>query len=1205
MECPNCSHTNSKGARFCSNCGHALVQICANCSTENNAAARFCQNCGNSLAEPEIKKATRPPLLDTFASERRIVTILFADVTGSTSIAEQLDPEEWTEIMNGAFAHLIPAVTRYGGTVARLMGDAVLALFGAPTAHEDDPYRAVLAALDMLEDLRPYQTRIRSRLRAAGLTPDPTDFEIRVGINTGLVVVGRVGSGQSGEYTAMGDAVNLAARMEQTAEPGMIQISNDVHRLIRSAVNAKQLGQIAVKGKTEPIQTHQVLGLKTDLSGVRAAPSLDAPMIGRDREMELLLKVLEQAQTGTGQIVNVIAEAGLGKSRLIHELKLVADERPDVDWFEAVSLSFETAQPYGLLQRLFRRVCECTQEDSPEMVRQKIVEFIDRLPNELQLAVGPVLNALFSLEVQGDAPALQGEDLKRDLFTAMHALWEHLAEKRTVVLVLDDLHWADPASVELVQHLLSIADRRSILFVCVFRPNRDSPAWTVKQLAEQKFPYRYQEIVLSPLSESESDSLVASLLPIAQFPQQARELILRKTEGNPFFVEEIVRELIESGAARPQESGQGWQLVGDIDAIDVPDSLEALLVARIDRLEESARNTLQLAAVIGRNFYYRVLALITTRVDHLDDQLRLLQQVGFIREASRLPELEYIFRHVLTQQAAYNTILLKQRRHFHQRTGEIMEELFADLLDEHAVLLAYHFLQAGDYDRALRYLIQAGENAARLYANAEAIDHYTQALAIDAARSLQPEKSIQLYRARGRICETLGQFDPALADLEMVLQIAQSAGILHEEWLAQLDLGMLWASQNYQKTGDYFRKALEIARQLDDPASLARSLNRLGNWYVNVEQPQESIQYHEEAQTIFEKLDDQSGRSATLDFLGMASLISSDLVSSLAYYREAIRLFETLGDQGGLLSSMTAMAECGPTYQTRNGFSALTLPEAVLEGERALKLSQQIGWRAAESFALWSLAQIYGVSGDFGKALPMANNGISIAIEIDHTQWMAGAYKSLGDLQADLLDESSTLENFVLAVEMAERVGSQFFLLSSSGALASYQISVGNLDGAQKTLSVIRADTPMISIGQRVCWGARGELALAQGDLKYGLEIVERMRQTAASLPADGVISVLWHLWARLLLANGQPEQAETQLRLAIRNAQYYGEKTLLWRTYRDLGHALAAQSKSEEAQAAIEEAKTLVQAIASTVSDMTLRNNFMKKAVASMSIHD
>jgi predicted ATPase/class 3 adenylate cyclase len=1176
MECPHCHHHNPENARFCLNCGNRLV----------------------GEGERVDKASPARKTLNIVESERRIVTILFADVKGSTAIAEQLDPEAWSEIMNGAFERLIPHIERYGGLVIRLLGDAVLALFGAPVAHEDDPYRAVLAAMNMMEGLRPYQERIRSRLIREGLTPDPTDFEIRIGINTGLVVVGRVGGGHRQEYTAMGDAVNLAARMEQTAEPGTIQITQDTYRPVSGMIEVEALGQVTVKGKSEPIISYKVLGPKAGAGRRHGVAGLDAPLIGREREMAELRQALHRLQQGSGQIVCLIGEAGLGKSRLIQEFKCEVQKFPAIQWYEAFSLSFESSQPYGLLQRLLRRLCACTQNDSPEMISKQIVRLVHTLPAELRAQMQAVLVSLFSLNLANGHKPLQGEDLKRELFAAMRTFWQNQAGQTPVIIVLDDLHWADAASVELVRHLLAITEQAPIFFFCVFRPNRESAAWGVKQLAAQEFAPRYQELALGPLSAPESDALVEGLLQATNLPQAVKDLTMSKSAGNPFFAEEIVRELIESETIVPLAGGGGWRLAGDIRMLDIPDSLEAVLVARMDRLPEETRQALQLAAVIGRSFYYRVLEAIAGNIDHLDQHLRTLQQAGLIQEAARRPEVEYMFRHVLTQEAAYNTILLKQRRHFHQRTGEIMEQLFAERLDEHAPLLAHHYLQAGDHQRSVKYLLTAGENAARLYANLEAIDHFSTAIALDHGEQLTIAEKIKLYRGRGLSYETVGSFEQALADLEMALTAARQDSRPRETWRALLDLGKLWASRNYRESETYYQQALEIARQLDDPVALGRSLNRLGNWYINAERPQEGIQYHQEAMAIFDRLDDQRGRAETLDLLGMASLLGGNSGALKAYYAEAIAHFQALDDPMGLVSSLSAGAGAAPLYATRMVYSTATIGESKRDLERARKLAHQIGWRAGEAMACWQLAQTFGEMGFFGEAFAAAQDALAIAEEIKHIQWMAATNNVWGFLYLDLLDGEKARVHQALSLQHAREVNSQYFINISLGPLAEAHILLGDLESARTCLApIISAKMPMSTQGQRAMWLARAELALAEGDYDLATKIVDDLITTAASLPAGGVISSLWYLRARILLAKGNAEDAGGLLRAAIRNAQRLGERTLLWRLYGTLGHVYRGQSKVDESGEAMKEALEMVDNIATTLPEKEMQADYSRRA--------
>jgi tetratricopeptide (TPR) repeat protein len=444
----------------------------------------------------------------------------------------------------------------------------------------------------------------------------------------------------------------------------------------------------------------------------------------------------------------------------------------------------------------------------------------------------------------------------------------------------------------------------------------------------------------------------------------------------------------------------------------------------------------------------------------------------------------------------------------------------------------------------------------------------------------------------------MGIFDKALADLEVVLESAQESGHKHDMGRAFIDLGKLWASRNYQKSEWYFQQALDVARQLKDPVALGRSLNRLGNWYVNAERPREGVRYHLEAKTIFDGLDNPRGQANTLDLLGMASLLGGDSVAAKAYYTDAIAHFEGLEDLAGLVSSLTARAESSPTFATQYVYPASTLKEAVNDGERALQMSREIGWRAGESFACWSLAQIYGVMGRYGEAIEEAQTGLAIAVEIDHFQWMAGAYGTLGYLYHDLLDWEMARGNYELALEIAKEVDSQYFINSSAGELAQAHILLGDLAQARACLEpLISPETPMISVGQRILWKARAELALAESDNSLALQIADRLISAGASMPADGVISILWHMKARIMLAAGKQAEVERLLLDGIENAHHFGEKAQLWRLYGTLGRVYREQSNSTKAEAAISTAREIVDDLAATLPERDVRDSFIKRA--------
>jgi class 3 adenylate cyclase len=781
MNCPACQTPNRPNANFCKHCGSMLMQTCPRCGAHLPDGANFCDHCGLRLVDPAgftwwrspganteplpapaapeaeprpaqvLPPSPKPtpaplPAVDAqlqqyiprellaklerarthgeMVGERRVVTMLFCDVKGSTAAAEQLDPEDWSEIINGAFEHMIRPVYKYEGTVARLMGDAILAFFGAPIAHEDDPHRAVLAGLDIVAGIGPFRENVRQRY---GL-----DFDVRVGINTGLVVVGSVGSDLRMEYTALGDAINLAARMEQTAKPGTVQVAYETFKLVKPLFEFEELGGVEVKGKSEPVSTYRVVAPKTVSGRSRGIEGLHAEIVGRDEELRALTDVLAGLKQGVGQIVCVLGEAGIGKSRLIGEKK----SQSALQWFEITSLSYEANQAYALLQRLIRLVDEIPYTELPQAVRQKLASLVETLPlgAERRSRARQVFEALFGLASDGGALPLESETFKRELVEAMKGWFQAHYAKQPAVLVFDDMHWADSASVELLLHVLPLTEQIPIVLLCALRAERQSPAWKIKTSADDAYLHRYTEIMLRPLSNEESNELLNRLLSNPDLPDRLRASILEKAGGNPFFIEEVVRTLIDSGvlAAETQHIGgvpqRRWKAVRERAEFAIPDTLQSLLAARIDRLEEATRGTLQMASVIGRSFYHRVLQAVDEEDPELEKHLATLVRLDMIREAARVPEIEYAFRNPLAQEAVYKTILLKRRREFHCRVGEAMETLFAGRLEGMYGLLAYHFAQAGQQNKAVQYFRMASQQAVSLYAYDDAIQNINAAL---------------------------------------------------------------------------------------------------------------------------------------------------------------------------------------------------------------------------------------------------------------------------------------------------------------------------------------------------------------------------------------------------------------------------------------------------------------------------------------------
>jgi len=667
--------------------------------------------------------------------ERRVVTILFSDVKGFTQMAENLDPEEVMEVMDGAFDVLIEPIYRHEGTLVRLMGDAILAFFGAPIAHEDDPERACRAALEIIEGTKAYAARLERERDISG-------FDVRVGINTGLVVVGEIGSDLRVEYTAMGDAVNLAARMESAAEPGTILITEETHKFIAHLFETEALGPIQVKGKAEPVRVYRVLAPKVAPGKLRGITGLESPLVGRQVEFRALQESVERLRAGVGGIVTVVGEAGLGKSRLVAELRREgqgaggkAQSQPpslSLQWVEGRCLSYGTSIAYLLWLDVLRGLLGMTAEDPPVAVRDALQERVQALCPERFEGVYPYLGWLMSLPLEAKDEAtvrdLEGESLKFNTFRAVETLIECAAGDCPLVLVCEDLHWADPTSMELLEQLLALTDRAPLLFIYVFRPETKHGSWRIKEIAARLYRHRHTDLWLDPLSAAESETLVGNLLRVEDLPQALKWRILSHAEGNPLYVEEIIRSLIDSGAIVRDEATGRWQATRDVADIAIPDTLRGVLMARIDRLQEKTKRVLQLAAVVGRIFLYRVLAAIAREERELDEHLLTLQREQMIRERAKLPELEYIFKHALTQEAAYNGLLKKERRVFHRQVAEALEELFPDRIEKQVGLLAHHWERAEEPEKATEYLLRAGDQARMAYAHEEAIDYYQRAL---------------------------------------------------------------------------------------------------------------------------------------------------------------------------------------------------------------------------------------------------------------------------------------------------------------------------------------------------------------------------------------------------------------------------------------------------------------------------------------------
>jgi class 3 adenylate cyclase/tetratricopeptide (TPR) repeat protein len=778
---------------------------CPRCQMANPEGAKFCLNCGNQL-EAQVR----------VEGERKYVTVLFADVVDSTGLGERLDPEQVAEIMNGAFAFLNASVKKYDGTIARLLGDAILAFFGAPVAHEDDAERAVRAGLDIQAAAREYAEAVR---RNYGV-----DFQVRVGINTGLAVLAAVGDEIRTEYTAMGDTTNVAARLQSAAEPGSVLISADTYHLVKQLFELRPRGGAMVKGKSAPIVTYEVLSPRLVPGKVRGLEGLTSPLVGRAAEFKLVNDKLNEVREGRGAFVAVIGEAGLGKSRLLAEIGESAKSGSQVAWLEGRALSYEQAVTYFPWRQVIRGAIGAKEGEAPEVVREKL--YGD--PACVTMPEGDPQFLEVILSVESDATleavaALEGDALVEHIAAAARGYLRARADLMPTMIVLDDLHWADTASLDLLLSVAALVEDLPLLVACLLRPDKDAPSWSAIEKARSQLGAHYTEILLEPLDAEDSKVLLGNLLYIEDLPESVRILILNKAEGNPFFVEEVIRTLIDSEYI-VQENNH-WRATREIVNVTIPDTLTGVLSARIDRLPENTKHVAQTAAVLGRIFAQRALMATCAaapppeQIEDVEPHLGVLTYEELVRERVHDPELEYIFKHALTQEAAYELLLIRRRKELHRRAGEVLEELYPEQRGELSSALAYHFRLGEDWQRAADYAMGAGAQAVKVFAMNEALAYFD-----DAYESLKKVSEV----SPEQLCDVILGWTPAALKLKP-----------------------------YQEVVDRLEEAEKIARELNDEARLARVLHWIANAYISNGFPTRGMPALFESYQLAERLGDE------------------------------------------------------------------------------------------------------------------------------------------------------------------------------------------------------------------------------------------------------------------------------------------------------------------------------------------------------------
>ncbi len=992
-----------------------------------------------------------------------------------------------------------------------------------------------------------------------------------------------------------------------------------------------------------------------------ARHKVDRPLfVARERELAQLDAFLNEALAGQGRVIFVTGGPGRGKTALLEAFARRAMEaHPDLLIASGNCNAYsDVGDPYLPFRDVMAMLAGDVEAkwDAGAITRDHaqrlwaafplvVQALLDHGPHLLDVLVpGAALLSRAAIAEQASAPWLlrlrghvsrQGtssKDVEQSyLFQQVTNVLRTVAQEQPLLLILDDLQWADAASISLLFHLgrrLAGADSR-VLVACAYRPeevavDRAGPSTgpstgsgrrsgqaqrhsLARVLSEFKRTFGDVWVDLGRADGTEGRRFMDALLDTEpnRLVEGFRAALFHRTEGHPLFTIELLRAMQERGDLLKDEDGC-WIEGPTLDWEALPARVEAVIEERVARLDPELQEILTVASVEGEVFTAQVVAQVQKMAERpllrrlsqeLERRHRLVREQEEVQTVRRRMS-RYRFGHILFQDYVYKRLSLGERRLLHRDVAAALEKLYDGQLDEMAVQLAHHFQKADDYGRTFRYLTLAAERASRLYANDKAITHYTRAIEVAERVSPDAVPLAKLHHGRGLACETLGEFDGARADHEAILQIAHAAGERHMEWRALLDLGKLWASRDYNQARDCFERALELARRMDDPAVLAASLNWMGNWHANAEDSLTAVAYHREALEIVEELGDRRDLANTLDLLGLAHLLGGDLTASVRYYDRAIALARELDDRPRLVSGLIARAVVVSVLVLLASVPAVAPPDAPRDLEEAIRIAREINSASDEAWAHWALGELHTVRGRFGHAMEVIQSGLRIASTIGHREFEVGNRFALGVLYAELLAPEQALQQLEGALALAGELRSQTWIHHITGALAGAYCLLDDLTDAQTCLeTVLSLQTPMDTLGNRYCWARRAELALSQGDPALALAITDRLVASAPGMSPGRVITFLWKLKGEALAAMGRTEEACSLLRAAIENARAMEERFLLWRLHASLGRLYRALVRQSEADNEFSTARELIQELADTVPTGEVRDNFLQRA--------
>ena len=1120
MQCSECQFDNREGVKFCEECGAKFDLECPACKGNIPLGSKFCGECGYTLIpdreifkeKSEAESHPSRPFTKKSSSdvvptegERKHVTVLFSDLTGYTAMSEQLDPEEVKDITTHIFDEISKIISKYEGFIEKFAGDAVMALFGATITHEDDPVRAISAAREIHNFVNSLSPKYKEMIEHP--------LSMHTGINTGLVVTGEVNL-EKGIHGVVGDAINVAARLSNLSKAGEIIVASDTYYQAQGYFDFKKLEPAVIKGKSEPIRVFKVLSVKEQPVKVHRLDGLKAELIGRKVEMNQLADAVHSLKEGKGSAISICGAAGTGKSRLVGDLKDSLNLE-EVQWLEGHAYPFSQNIPYYPLIDLLTKALLIEEGDPPEKIKEKVESGISALVGKRDDVV-PYIGSLFSLdypEIENVSP----EFWKAQLQKTVHTILSELAQHAPTVICLEDLHWADPSFLELIRMLLSDY-RKPILFLCIYRPAIS--LFTSHQINAMVNPY--QDIRLQDLSPSESQVMVESLLKTKTIPADLQEFIHAKVEGNPFYIEEVINSLIESKTLVP-DSG-GWKTTRSIGELDISSTIHGVISGRLDRLEKETKRVLQEASVIGRAFLYEILKRITQTKEHIDTNLSGLERLDLVKTRTIQPDLEYIFKHALTQEVVYNGLLKKERKKIHERIGLVMEQLFIDRLPEFYEALSFHFSQAKSLHKAVDYLVKSGEKSLSRYAVQESHKYYKKAYNLITDKQAKTEKERELL----------------------------------------FDLLNKWSLVYYYR-GD-FKEHTDLLKRHENEADLVSDKEKRGMFYgwlgfilqFRMELT-DSYRYLQKALKLGEEAESQRVIGYACTWLAYTCAVMDKYEEGYSYWERAVSIAKTIESDTYLyFKSMGAIGHL-------NSFSG-EKKQSFEIGNELLRYGEKYSNIRSQVVGHICIGHSYFADGDLEKAFSSYRKAVNVAEDPFYTQWPR-AFVGLCCIMNDQINKAEEALNEVSSY--LQNYGCEIFSPAVMPFVGIVLINKGEMSKGLKTIEEIQEYCREKNWG----WGiALSEYVL--GNLYYQIAYGEK----------PGMSTVLKNLG---FLAKNVPfasKKAENYFNKAIESAKKFGAKGILGQVYLALGLLHKAKKRNNSAGKCISEAINIFEQIGAEV---------------------